>query len=266
MNVYLHELKTYLKSALIWSISLAFFGVVICAVIFPAFHNDMQAVNDILANYPPEALSAMGVGPDGISSFPGFYAFCFIYVLLCGAIQALILGAGIVGKEGARKTSDFLFSKPLSRTGILTGKYLASVTCLFITSLIYCTAVYFSAAAVIEELNVSVVWMMNASLFVVQLLFVSIGFAIACFVTKLKSPNTVGIGLGALFFGLQMLANMYPEDLLIRLISPMGYLLPNYIAQHHTYEWPLFAVSLALTAVLTVLGYVRFNTKDIHST
>ena len=132
MNMFLHELKAYRKSTIIWSVALA--GIVIVFLsMFPAFSSNTEELKKLLENLPLALRNAIGLSLDTIGSLLGFYStLTFLYITLCGAIQAMNLGTSIVSKEVREKTADFLLTKPVSRVQILTAKLLAALTSLVI--------------------------------------------------------------------------------------------------------------------------------------
>ena len=68
-----------------------------------------------LKDYPEPVRKALGLSVDSISSILGFYSYIFLYITLCGAIQAMNLGTSIISKEVSEKTADFLLTKPVTR-------------------------------------------------------------------------------------------------------------------------------------------------------
>lgn len=263
MNIYRFELKSTAKAAVIWGLLLGAVGFFFIAM-YPAFLRDVSVLDSILAAYPPEVMKALGVGADGFASFHGYYSFCILYMVLCGAIEALILGIHVIGKEGARKTSDFLFTKPATRQQILTAKYGAVLTAIVLSNGLYTGITLFASVLYVKELHLQVILLMDLAFFLTQLLFVAMGFCIGCFAKKVKSPVTVGIGLGSFFFALEMISNMY-DDLALQLISPLSYLNPSYIASHHEYDPVLFITAILLTIGLMIAGFAKYRSKDIHS-
>src|SRR5881392_3004815 len=118
MNIFLHEVKIYRKSTIIWTVSLILV-VGFFMALYPAIANDAEQFNKLLEGYPPAVRKAVGVSIDSITSLLGFYSYVFMYIVLCGSIQAMNLGISIISKEVQEKTADFLFTKPVTRTAIM---------------------------------------------------------------------------------------------------------------------------------------------------
>ena len=99
-------------------------------------------MNEFLARYPAQMRAAFGLDKIDLSTVLGFYAFIFVFVQLCLAIQASNYGFGLVSVEESELTADFLLSKPVSRPRVMTSKLLAVFTSLAITDLVIWVCTY----------------------------------------------------------------------------------------------------------------------------
>lgn len=262
MNVFLHELRVSLVSALCWALSLAAVGLGVI-LIAPVFISDAQALVDMMKS-SEWFFRALGFTTDAINSFNGFYSIMMLYVVLCGAVQALTFGIQVIAKEGARKTSDFLFSRPLPRQSILLSKYLAMAVLTAMISLAYAAVTWPAARSQVADFDQRVFLLCGGSLLLTSLLCLSIGFCIGCFARKIKSPNGVAIGIGALFFALMMVENL-SQARSIAFLTPLAYLNPRQIALRRGYDMRYFWALMVLTAVFALAGVIRYKTKDIHA-
>ncbi len=96
----------------------------------------------------------------------------FAYITLCGSIQAMNLGTSMLSKEVRDKTADFLLTKPVSRSEIMTAKLLAALTSLVITNGMYLIISSIMASAVTSEAySVKTFLMISITLFFIQLMF-----------------------------------------------------------------------------------------------
>ncbi len=133
MNIlFKREIKSSFKSFLIWTISTLFvtymsfweYGVI-------GEDTDYDAM---FATMPEIARVLLGLTDLGMSNIIGYYALIIYYIIFIGVAYAFILGNSIMQKELDDKTSEFLFTKPITRRDILIGKMLSSVTMI----LFYC--------------------------------------------------------------------------------------------------------------------------------
>ena len=134
-NIYKHEFRARLKSVITWSLAIAAL-ILFFFSIFPVFADQAALMNELLARYPAELRTALGLGNLDLSTVLGYFSFLFLFVQLCLAIQAANYGFGLVSIEETELTADFLLSKPVSRAQVLTSKLLAALTSLLITNLV----------------------------------------------------------------------------------------------------------------------------------
>ncbi len=118
MNMFLHELKAYRKSTIVWTCALVAVSILFLSL-FPSFSKDVAEFNKILESFPEGVRKALGISIDTISTFIGFYSYVFLYIVLCGSIQAMNLGVSILSKEVREKTADFLLTKPVTRMQVV---------------------------------------------------------------------------------------------------------------------------------------------------
>src|SRR4030067_945011 len=202
-NIYTHEFRTRLKSVVIWSLAVTAL-LVFYFSFFSVFADQAALMNEMLAKFPPEMRAAFGLDKMDLATVLGFYSFIFLFVQLCLAIQAGNYGFGLVSIEESELTADFLLSKPVSRTQVLTSKLLAALTSLTITNLI----VWVSSFAAISlfrgerKYDPNTLILLLLSIVIFQLFFLSVGLVISLLVKRVRSVTPYGLGLG---FGLYVL-------------------------------------------------------------
>lgn len=200
MNIFIHELKVYRKSTIIWTCSLAAI-IILFLSMYPAFSQDITAAKKMLEAFPEGVRKALGLSLDMFSTLLGFYSYVFIYLMLCGSIQAMNLGTSILSKEVREKTADFLLTKPVSRIKIMTAKLLAALTSLIITDVIYLivAGIMFSALQT-GPYSFKIFLMISATLLFVQLLFLSLGVIVSVVVPKIRAVLPISLGTVFGFF------------------------------------------------------------------
>lgn len=264
MNIFLHELKSYRKSTIIWSISLAAL-VILFLSLFPALTKDIEEVKKLMEGFPEAVRNGMGIVFDNFGTIPGYYAFPISFVILIGAIQAMILGTSIVSKEVREKTVDFLLTKPVTRVQILTSKVLAVVTSLVITNVIYNISATLMANAVKkDDYSFKIFFMISITLLFVQLIFMSLGIMISVIVPKIKSAVPISLGTVFAFYFLSFLSTTASDDAL-RYLTPFKYFDPSYIVKNSAYEVRFVVISLVFIVASITASYVIYCKKDIHA-
>lgn len=264
MNMYVHELKAYRNSTFIWSFSLVAL-VLLFMSMFPTIAGDVEEFQKLMEGFPEAVRNAIGLNVESFGSILGFYSYVFLYITLCGAIQAMNIGTSIVSKEVRDKTADFLLTKPVSRKMILTSKLLAALTSLVITNIVFLVAASIIASMVkIEDYSIPIFLMISFTLFFIQLIFLAVGILTSVIVPKIKSVLTVSLGTVFAFFITGMLISTTGDEAK-RFLSPFQYFDRAYIIENGSYELPFLLVGIGIIVISLVASYMVYTKKDIHA-
>ena len=262
-TIYKHEFRTRLKSVIVWSLAVAAL-ILFFFSLFASFADQAALINEMLAKFPRELRTAFSMDRMDLSSVLGFYSLIFMFVQLCLAIQAGNYGFGLVSIEESEWTADFLLSKPVSRTQVLTSKLLAAVTSLTITNLV----VWLSSLAAISlfrgkhEYEPRTLLLLLLSIVVFQLFFLSVGLVISLLVKRLRSVTPYSLGLGFGSYVLSAFSGML-GDVKLELITPFKHLDAAYIVQHGAFDTPLVLLNIAVTLVSLAASYWLYLRRDI---
>lgn len=264
MNIYLHELKSLRKSAILWTCSM----IALMALYFsfyPGIVQDAAEFKKLLSAYPPAFQKILGFSIDSITSVLGFYAMTFSFITLLGAIQAMNTGMSVLSKESRERTADFLLVKPVSRSTIVTAKLLAALTIIFATNILYYAASLIMVNMVQNSgYNNKLFLMMTLTLLFIQLIFLALGLFLSVFFTKLKSvlPISLGVVFGLYFIGALVATG---KNDAARFISPFKYFDLSYIIKNGSYEIPYLITGAIIVLLAITAGYVIYQRKDIHA-
>lgn len=264
MNMFLHELKSYRKSTIIWTCSMAVL-IVFFLLMYPSFYSNSAEMKKLLEGYPQAVRKAIGVSIGSFFSILGFYSYAFLYIVLSGAIQAMNLGLSIISKETRQKTADFLLTKPVTRWQIVTFKLLAALTSLIITNIVYLIAAGLMAYTVrTEPFSMKIFIMISITLFFVQLIFMSLGVIAAVIFPKIRSVISVSLGTVFGFFIINMFDSII-GDKALRYITPFKYFDTAYIIKNGAYEIKFIVIEIIFIIVTITASYVLYSKKDIHA-
>jgi ABC-2 type transport system permease protein len=262
-NIYRHEFRTRLKIGVIWSLAVTAI-VIIFFSFFSVFADQAALMNEMLANFPPELRAAFGMDNMDLATVLGFYSFIFLFIQLCLAIQASNYGFGLVSIEESELTADFLLSKPVSRSQVLTSKLLAALTSLTITNLVVWVS---SFAAILlfrgeYEFEPRTLILLLLSIVIFQLFFLSVGLVISLLVKRVRSVTPYALGLGFGAYVLSAFSGVF-GDVKLELITPFKHLDAAYIVQNGAYDTPLVLLNVAVTLVSLALSYWLYIRRDI---
>ncbi|MEH7401501.1 ABC transporter permease subunit [Gottfriedia acidiceleris] len=264
MNIFLHELKAYRKSTFIWTASLMAI-VVFFLSLFPAIAKDYVQFSKVLEGYPEGVRKALGLEIESFGNVLGFYSYVFIYISLCGAIQAMILGTSIISKEVREKTADFLLTKPVTRTKVMTSKIFAGVVSLAITNVFYLVATIMMAQHVkTADYSSKSIILLSVSLYITQLLFFGIGILVSVVFPKIKVVLSISLAIVFGFFVVGMVVAT-DESNAKRFLSPFKYFEPKYIIAHSKFESNFLFASIGIILVSIIVSYMIYKKRDIHA-
>lgn len=263
MNIFLYELKAYRKSVIIWACSMAALAV-LYMFIFTAISSDIEDFLQVLRNMPDVVRKALSIYVEGMSNFVGFYSFVFVYIVLCGAIQAMNLGISIVSKEVREKTADFLLTRPVSRKKILASKILAALVSLVITNVIYLAITVPMTFIVKSDFSIKIFLMISVTLFFVQLMFMALGVIVSVIIWRIRSVISISLSTVFGFFIIGSLGSIIGDEA-SRYISPFKYFDTAYIIKHASYEVSFIIIGIIFVIATIAASFLLYDKKDIHA-
>lgn len=264
MNMFIHELRAYRKSTIAWTLSMVAVALVFLSL-YPSITADAAAFKKVLENYPEPVLKAFGIAVDTITSFLGFYSYIFMYIVLCGSIQAMNYGTSVISKEVREKTADFLLTKPVSRKQIYVSKVLAVLTSIVITNIIYLTCATIIANAVSKDaVDFKLFYMISITLLLVQLMFFALGVLVSVIIPKIRSVLTITLSTVLGLFTLNMFSSVLGEET-VRYFTPFKYYDTAYIMKNASYETPFVITEIVFVVLSILLSLLIYRKKDIHA-
>lgn len=263
MNVFLYELRSARATATLWIVA-TLAMIALYMSIYPAFAKDATSFMEIIKNLPPAAKHIAGAGADfKFFSFLGFFANIFPFITLIGAIQAAVLGFGILSKEPLAKTTDFLLSKPKTRSGIFWQKVSACAVVLLITQATvtigaFLLAAWFEAG----DFNKTQFLMFWGAFMLIQLFMFTLCLVISQLVRRLKStvPPALGISFG--LFLLALFALIVGDDN-VRWMTPFRFIDYKKIVTDSTYDAAHIMYAAALIVIFAGISYVIYTRRDV---
>lgn len=262
MNVFFRELKANRKALIIWSACMILF-VLSGMGKYTAYSSG--ANNEVFDKMPHTMKALFGFGAFDVTTMSGFFAFLFPYLALTTAIHAVLIGSGIISKEEQDKTSEFLMVKPVSRTAIITAKLLAALVNIIIVNLV--TLV--SSIAMVGVYNKgkdisSEVAMFLLSMFIVQLIFLSLGTFISAFMKNPKASGSVATGLLLGSYVISKITDLTDRVNTLNVFSPFKYFSYESIVNGDGLSLGIVILSLLLVAAFSASTYFFYQKRDLR--
>ena len=193
----------------------------------------------------------------------GFYAVeCGNILGLGGAFFASLCAVGILSKEEKDKTAEFLLTHPVSRKRVITEKLIAVLIQITAMNIIIYALAVGSIAVVGETIPWKEISLMHIAYYLLQLELAGICFGISAFLRK----GSVGVGLGiaAMMYFLNLIANITDVAEFLKYITPFGYCEGADIVSNGSLDCTLVAIGIVLGISGIITSYIKYTKKDIH--
>jgi len=264
VNIYWQEMKMSVRSMIAWTLGMLL-TLLFFMFMFTAISQDVAIINQIITKFPPEVVRALGLNSLDLSTVLGFYGYVYMFILLVAAVYALKSGISALSEEIRAKTADFLLSKPVTRTTIVTAKIMSVLTLIMLQIIIYISGALIITQIVANQyFDKSTFLLINLSLFVVELFFVGLGLLLSVIMKRIKAVLPMALGIVFGFWILQML-NQSLADQTLAYLTPFAYFDIAKIIETGTYETVYLFSDAVLIAAFTVLAYIIYQRKDMPS-
>lgn len=270
MNIFKFEFKRLFKGGVIWSIACGAV-IVLFMSMFPSM-KDMgiqELVGSKMDAMPESLLKAFNINNMvDFSKIGDYSAYVLQYILMAGYIYAIILGASSLSKEETEGTIEFLYSKPVTRSQIVTSKLLSSALIYYMFVMI--VGIIFMIMAVIvmpDGVNDMSVLMDLKSLFIgmffVGYIFMAIGFAISVFIKSSKQYSFIAIAVFLGTYVIGILAKLKDSLKNLIFLSPFDYANPTDVIKSG-FEGKYIVAGICIIIVSIICTYVVYNKKDYN--
>lgn len=261
MTLVKHELRQGKTSFLIWTASIGFL-LAICIFLFPEMKGQMDGVNDMFAAMG-SFTQAFGMDRLNFGTLIGFYAVeCGNILGLGGAFYAALSAAGILSKEEKDKTAEFLLTHPVSRKRIVTEKLIAILLQITAMNCILYAFAAGSIAAVGEAIPWKEISLLHLAYYLLQIELAGICFGISAFLRK--GSAGVGLGIAAMMYFLNLIANIADVAGFLKYITPFGYCEGADIISNGGLDSRFVAIGAVIGIGGIMIAYLKYTKKDIH--
>ena len=260
MTVFKHELRQGRSALIIWTASISFM-LGVCIVIYPEMSTQMGDISAMFADMGSFS-QAFGMDRINFGEFLGFFGVeCGNVLGLGGAFFAALLGISALAKEEKEHTAEFLLTHPVSRTRVITEKLCAVIAQIVILNLAVIAVTALSVLIIGEEADIKTLAMLFSAFFLMQLEVAAVTFGISAFLRR--GSLGIGLGLAAVFYFMNIVANLIDETKFLKYITPFGYTESADIIADGALNGGYLAVGMALAAIGVILAFWKYGKKDI---
>ena len=261
MTVFRHELRQGKTAFAIWTVSIAFL-LVICIFMFPEMKGEMDAVGEMFASMG-SFTAAFGMDRLNFGTLIGFYSVeCGNILGLGGAFFASLISVSVLSKEEKDKTAEFLLTHPISRARVVTEKLAAVLTQITFMNLILLGLSLLSMELIGEDIPWKEVLLMHGAYYLLELELAGICFGISAFL-RVGSIG-IGMGLAAMMYFLNLIANMTERAKFLKCITPFGYCEGADIIADGKLDARLITAGMLFACIGVIIAYWQYGRKDIR--
>ena len=260
MTVFKHELRQGRSALIIWTAAISFM-LGVCIVIYPEMSTQMGDISAMFADMGSFS-QAFGMDRINFGEFLGFFGVeCGNVLGLGGAFFAALLGISALAKEEKEHTAEFLLTHPVSRTRVITEKLCAVIVQIVIMNLAVIAVTALSVLIIGEEADIKIFALLFLSFFLMQLEVAAVTFGISAFLRR--GSLGIGLGLAAVFYFMNIVANLIDETKFLKYITPFGYTERADIIADGALNGGYLAVGMAIAAIGVILAFWKYGRKDI---
>lgn len=264
MNLFLFELKRNVKAFLIWAVC-TIFMIAAGMSKYSASAQTGQSMNQFVTKMPRIIQALFGIGNFNLSTAFGFYCVLFMYLVLIAVIHSILLGSTIMSKEERDKTSEFLYTRPITRWSILTMKLQVALLLMVILNLItlFSSLLLVSYYSKGEMVALPIVNMMGG-LFLLQLIFFSIGLFCSAAVKNPRTAPALASGMLLFFFLLHKLIELDIRLDWMQAFTPFAYFTASNLTSIQGVPLLFYCLTALIIAGLTTGSYIFYKNRDIN--
>lgn len=260
MTVFKHEMRQGRNSLVVWT---AFIAVImgVCILIYPEVSKQMDGVSKMFANMGGFS-AAFGLDKINFGEFIGFFGIeCGNVLGLGGAFFAALTGISALSKEESGHTAEFLLTHPVSRQNVVAQKIVSVIAQIVILNTATVGVTALSTAAIGESPDIKPLALTFAAYLVMQIEIAAICFGISAFMGR--GGLGIGLGLAAVFYFLNIIANLTESAEFLKYVTPFGYTDCADIIADGRIEIKYLAVGMILAVIGIGAAFWKYSRKDI---
>lgn len=260
MTILKAELRRGAKALILWTVVIGFL-LGICILIYPEMESQMNEISGMFSEMGSFS-AAFGMDRVNFGEFMGFFAVeCGNVLGLGGALFGALLGIGALAGEEKEGIAEFLLTHPVSRRSVLLQKLGAVLLQILILNGAVLGISLVSALLVGEAPEGKTFVLLFLAYLILQMEIASICFGISAFLSR--GGQGLGLGIAALAYFLNIIANLTEDAGFLKYITPFGYAEGADIVAEGSLNSGYLAAGIALALLGIGAAFVWYQRKDI---
>ncbi|HWQ05471.1 MAG TPA: ABC transporter permease subunit [Longilinea sp.] len=263
MNIFLHEVKSNLKSLLIWSGIIALMIMVAIAK-YSAFASDPEMLK-MLDAMPPAMLDALNMRAFNLTTLSGFYGIMFVYFGLMGAIAAAMWGSDLISKEERDKTVEFSLVLPVSRNRVITAKALAAlINCIVFVLITWAVSLVAIRSYKPDQAFYDFLKLEMQAMFAIELIFLAIGLLLGCAMKRYKLAGSTAVAIILTTYFMSIISTMQEKLSFLKYFTPFRYFDAGNLLRNGKMDSMYLFISAGIILVCLAGAYWIYNKRDLY--
>ena len=261
MTLMLFELKRNRLSLAVWTAAIALL-LLVCLAIFPDMKGQVNELNTAFSSMG-SFTEAFGMDQLNFGELMGFYGLeCGNILGIGGAFFAAYIGVNALAGEEKNRTAEYLLTHPVSRSRVVFEK-LACVLCqILILNAVSMLTSLIAVRAIGESLQMKEFLLLHAAYLLLQAEIAAVCFAVSAALRR--SGIGAGLGLAAVLYFLNLIANITEDAEWLKYITPFGYAeAADIITNAEIPLLPAF-IGCCVTVAAALAAFIIYNKKDIY--
>lgn len=261
MTIVKHELKQGKTAFFIWTAAVGAL-LAVCIFLFPEMKGQMDMVDEMFSSMGAFT-AAFGMDRLNFGTLVGYYAVeCGNILGLGGAFYAALCAVGMLGKEERDKTAEFLLTHPVGRGRVVLEKLAAVLIQITAMNLL----IYGLSIGVMAAVGESIPWreinLLHLAYYLLQIELAGVCFGLSAFLRR--GGMGIGLGIAAILYFLNVIANIAPSVEYLKYITPFGYCEGADIVTSGGLDAAKVLLGAAFCAAGIAAAFVKYTKKDIH--
>jgi len=263
MNIFVRELKSNLRSLLIWGVIVVLFMSIGISK-FSAYEGNPELLV-VLDEMPAALLSAFNMQAFNLTTLSGFFGVMFTYFALLVSIAAAMWGSDIISKEERDKTVEFSLTLPVTRSRLVTAKTLAALTnCIGLLLITWVASLVSAAQYQPDSEFYSFLSLCMLALFIMQLTFLAVGIFLGCAMKQYKRASAAAVSLLLGTYFLSVLAGLDKDLEFLKYLSPFRCFDAGVLLHESRIDVVFLGLSLAIVLASMGGAYLTYARRDLY--
>lgn len=260
MTVFKYELLQLRSRIVIWSLVLP----VLIIMMLPVYVDMITGASSDAIDGSQDFYEMLGTNFDTIRTPMGVYSFLTTFMLFACSINGMSLGISLFSKEYKNKSSEFLLTKPYSRTGVYLQKLLAGITVGTIIGIFYTFASILAMNMSIQEsYSMSTLILIGLSTVFIFVFFLVFGFLAGVIAPQIRSAQPISFAATFMAYVFQAFSHK-TRVVVVGFLSPYIYFEGAGVIDKGGYNLLNILLFIIISGALLFIAQRIYVKKDIQ--